>query len=207
MTAARNVLAAQSRAALRGTAEASALDGALARRARNSAQSGAADRNGRAFERATYATLDDMVAGGVLAAWAHHGPAVEMTGPRTAVVVGKAPVDIVGYTREGYVYRAEVKHHTDRVYVRAEPASGSRAARVKEHQRAELDAVDATAHGFAELIVCVRGVCAIIPWREVSQRAWLTVTDVRAYLATLDADDAQAVWSKRLQRAAEREGL
>lgn len=207
MTRVADVLAAQSRAALRGTAEASALDATLVRRAQNSAQSGAADRNGRAYERAVYATLDDMVTEGVLRAWDHHGPAVEMTGPRTAVVVGKAPVDVVGYTREGYVYAAEVKHDGDRVYVRADPPKGSRTARVKEHQRAELDAVEWTTHGTAELIVCIRGACAMIPWGVVAGRARLTVTDVRDYLRSLDRDDPQAVWSRRLQTHAAMEGL
>ena len=206
MTAARDVLAAQSRAALRGTAEASTLDVALARRAKNAAQGKRAKDNGDAFERAAYATLADMVRAGVLAAWDHYGPETRRVGPREVVVTGAAPVDVIGYTREGYIYAAEVKCG-EKVYVRAAPPASDRKARVEEHQRAELDAVDATTHGTAELILCVRGVCAIVPWREISQRAWLTVTDVRAYLATLDADDAQAVWSKRLQRAAEREGL
>ena len=207
MTAARDVLAAMSRAALRGTSEASALDATLHRRAKNAAQGKRAKENGDRYERAVYATYDDMVRDGVLASWDHYGPKTKHISAREVVVTGNAPVDIVGYTREGYTYAAEVKHG-DKVYVRADPPrSTDRKARVEEHQRAELDAVDRTTHGTAELVVMVRGVCAIIPWREVSQRAWLTVTDVRAYLAALADDDAQSVWCKRLRRAAEREGL
>lgn len=138
---------------------------------------------GGAFERAVFASLDECVRDGVFKRWDHYGPKTKRLSPAQVIVTGKAPPDVEAFTPEGYTYAAEVKHDGERVFVATAPKSTSHRARVEAHQAAYLDDVASTTHGTAELIVCVGGEVAVIPWMDVRCRAWLDRADVAAFAA------------------------
>ena len=142
---------------------------------------------GGAFERAVFAALDECVRAGVFMRWDHFGPKTKRLSPAQVIVTGKAPPDVVATTSEGWSYAAEVKHDQRRVYVAADVPKGDRSARVEAHQAAYLNDVASTAHGTADLIVCVAGAVAVIPWVDVRTRAWLDRDAVLEFAAT-DSD-------------------
>jgi hypothetical protein len=94
-----------------------------------------------------------------------------------------------------------VKHDLDRVYVAMERPDLS--ASVKQHQREYLDDVASTAHGAADLIVCVAGAVAVIPWADVRTRAWLDRDAVLEFAAT----DSDPWFSELVRRRMRLEGL
>lgn len=142
---------------------------------------------GGAFERAVFAALDECVRAGVFKRWDHFGPKTKRLSPAQVIVTGKAPPDVVATTSEGWSYAAEVKHDGERVYVATAPKTSSHRARVEEHQAAYLDDVAATSCGAADLIVCVAGAVAVIPWADVRTRAWLDRDAVLEFAVT-DSD-------------------
>ena len=143
---------------------------------------------GKLFERAVFAALDDCVRDGVFKRWDHFGEETRRIAKGAVIVVGKAPPDVEAITPEGYVYCAEVKHDLDRVYVAMDRPDWS--ASVKQHQREYLDDVASTEHGSADLIVCVGGEVAVIPWLDVRRRPWLDRADVAEFAAA----DPEGVW-------------
>ena len=156
---------------------------------------------GGAFERAVFAALKDCVRDGVFVRWDHYGEKTRRVGKGQVIVIGKAPPDVIALTPDGCVYVAEIKHDLDRVYVAMERPDLS--ASVKQHQREYLDAVASTEHGVADLIVCVGGEVAVIPWREARARSFLDRADV----ATFAAADTDPWFANLVRRRMTVEGL
>lgn len=156
---------------------------------------------GGAFERAVFAVLNDCVRDGVFARWDHYGEKTRRVGKGQVIVVGKAPPDVIALTPDGCVYVAEIKHDLTRVYVATERPDWS--ASVKQHQRDYLDAVASTEHGVADLIVCVGGEVAVIPWREARARSYLERGDVAEFAAA----DSNPWFANLVRRRMTVEGL
>ena len=145
---------------------------------------------GGAFQRAVFAALDDCVRDGVFVRWDHFGEETRRIAKGAVIVVGNAPPDVIATTAQGFSYAAEVKHDGERVYVATAPKSSSHRARVEPHQAEYLDSVAETEHGSADLIVCVGGEVAVIPWLDVRRRPWLDRADVAAFAAA----DPEGAW-------------
>ena len=109
---------------------------------------------------------------------------------------------MVAFTPAGHIYAAEVKHDARRIYVAAPPGN-SHYARVEDCQREYLDGVAATPNGCAELILCVAGIVAVVPWTEVRSLAWID----RDTLATLAATFDDGAFSARVRHHMRLEGL
>ena len=177
-----------------------------ARRARASAPRPAAPRarrrdTGGKFQKAVFRALDELVPEH-LARWDHYGEETRRVGAGALVAVGTAPPDVVAFTPAGHIYAAEVKHDARRIYVAAPPGD-SHYARVEDCQREYLDCVAATPNGCAELILCVAGIVAVVPWSEVRTLAWID----RDTLASLAATHDDGAFSARVRHHMRLEGL
>lgn len=152
---------------------------ALHHRASSRAQGRAAERNGRAWETEVFGALDALVAEGTVSTWGHYGPATarvrDRGGQLVVRVVGDAPCDVVGATGDGRALVAEVKHGARLVLAGPAP---ERVARLEDHQRTQLEAVH-HAGGVAALLLCVKGVVAVVPWGDA--RGLLELRDVRPW--------------------------
>jgi len=158
---------------------------------------------GGAFERAVFAALDECVRAGVFKRWQHNGEKTRRIAKGAVIVVGKAPPDVEAFTPEGFVYAAEIKCDGERVFIRTAPKKTSHRARVESHQATWLDDVVSTTHGAADLIVCVAGAVAVIPWADVRTRAWLDRAAVLEFAAT----DSDPWFSELVRRHMRLEGL
>lgn len=158
-------------------AERAALDAAVARREAHAAQGAAASSAGDAWESDVFAALDTLTLAGVVAWWSHPGPSfARIDGAWRPVARGLC--DVVGATRDGRVIVAEVKRTAEHV-VDLRATSTSR-CRVKTHQRTQLSQT-AGVGGVALLVVSVRGVEAVIPWRDVAALDAVNVEVARRY--------------------------
>lgn len=157
---------------------------------------------GGMFQDAVFAALDELVPQH-LASWDHVNEETRRIPGGRVIVVGKAPPDVTGFTPEGFIYYAEIKHDLDRVYVATNRPAKSQAASVKPHQRAKLDAAAATTHGSADLIVCVGGIVAVLPWPAVRRVAWID----RESVASLAAAHDDGVFSARVRHHMRLEGM
>lgn len=164
-------------------------------KARASATGRAAQRSGASFEARVFAALDSLVSSGVLAWWSHPPVATKRLSPTRVVVVGDALCDVLACDATGRVVVAEAKRATAGV-VALDDRRGARCA-VAEHQRAQLTAT-MRAGGVAVLVVEVRGVLAVIPWRDVRMAPAVTVEHARRYaVASLVEGIAAAVRGAR----------
>jgi len=148
--------------------ERSGLVRALDAREAHRAQGRAAQASGGALE----AYLDDQhqraLDAGLLAWIGHYGPATVTTGRTGALttrIVGAAPVDYLGCTRDGRLVAVEAKRCSG--YLDLE---GHARASLAPHQRAQLEASD-RAGGLALLVVSWRRAAGelryAVPWGEV----------------------------------------
>lgn len=169
------LLAAASRAAC-PPSERPALVAAQEARAQHVAQGHAARASGDEWEATVYGAMRALVVEGVVAWWEHtEAPRVVVGGEVRCTRV--ALCDVVGATRDGRVIVAEVKRATARaVDLRAKSVARSR---VRPHQAAQLTAT-ADAGGVALLVVEVRGVAAVLPWRDVRGLDVVSVDVARA---------------------------
>lgn len=144
--------------------ERAALDAQVSARAAHAAQGAAAQASGGDWESAVFDALGTLTLTGDVAWWEHTGPGVVLV-EGVWTPTRRALCDVVGVLRGGRGLVAEVKRTVEGV-VDLRRESKAR-ARVKPHQADQLTAT-ATAGGVALLVVEVRGVAAVIPWREVS---------------------------------------
>lgn len=144
--------------------ERAALDASTKARAAHAAQGAAAQASGGDWETAVFDALGVLTLAGDVAWWEHTGPGVVLI-EGVWTPTKRALCDVVGAVRGGRCLVAEIKRTVEGV-VDLRRESKAR-ARVKPHQADQLTAT-ATAGGVALLVVEVRGVAAVIPWREVS---------------------------------------
>jgi hypothetical protein len=168
------LLAAASRDAC-PPSERPALVAAQEARAQHVAQGHAARASGDAWEAAVYDALRALVAEGVVAWWGHSEPGRIVVDGRVRYT-RKAFCDVVGTLAGGASIVAEVKRGK-RVVI--DPAYRGRDPHVVEHQAEQLTAT-ADAGGIALLVVEVRGVAAVLPWREVRGLDVVTMDVARA---------------------------
>lgn len=151
------------RAAACPPSERAALAASVKARVEHSAQSAAADASGKGFEGEVFEALDALTLAGVVAWWEHTSPGMTMVDGAWKPT-RRALCDVVGLTSDGRGIVAEVKRTREGV-VDLRRDSTAR-ARVKPHQARQLQAT-ADVGGVALLVVEVRGVVAVIPWREL----------------------------------------
>lgn len=144
---------------------------------RASAQGRTAKRNGDAFEREVFASLDELRRAGVLAWWAHTSPTSKRLRGGVTITTGRALCDVVGCTADGRAFVAEVKTSVRRVEVKAHDRGG-----VQSHQRDQL-AATSRACGVALLVVRVDDVVAVIPWSVAESLVAVTPAVALAHAA------------------------
>ena len=159
--------------------ERAALDAATKARADHAAQGAAAQASGGSWETAVFDALNALVLTGTVAWWEHTGPGVALV-DGVWTPTKRALCDVVATVRGGRVLVAEVKRTVEGV-VDLRRESKAR-ARVKPHQADQLTATQA-AGGVALLVVEVRGVAAVIPWRAVRGLEVVNVETARKHEA------------------------
>jgi Holliday junction resolvase len=166
--------------------ERAALDVATKARAQHAAQGAAAQASGGSWERDVFDALGALALTGDVAWWEHTGPGVVLVGG-VWTPTKRALCDVVGAVRGGRVLVAEVKRTVEgAVDLRRDSTAR---ARVKPHQADQLAATGA-AGGVALLVVEVRGVAAVIPWRAVQGLEVVNVDVARRHEARRGLADA-----------------